>query len=68
MVYEGDLADAHGFVTAYQRSKYEAEVLVHRWSRVHQRPVVIFRPTVLVTDRPPHPAMPAHTFRSSPTC
>ncbi|MEU5139351.1 NAD-dependent epimerase/dehydratase family protein [Streptomyces sp. NPDC021139] len=63
VVYEDELDDTHGFENAYERSKYEAETLVHAWSRTHRRPVVVLRPSILVTDVPPHPALPRHPLQ-----
>jgi thioester reductase-like protein len=60
VAYEDELDSSHGFENSYERSKYEAEVLVREWSRAHSRPVTVLRPSILVTDRPPHPALPAH--------
>ncbi|WP_228122950.1 SDR family oxidoreductase [Saccharothrix syringae] len=58
--FEDELDPAGGFENAYERSKYEAEVLVREWSARSARPAVVFRPSILITDRPPHPALPAH--------
>lgn len=63
VLYEDELDDTHGFENGYEQSKYEAEVLVREWSRVHGRPVVIMRPGVLVTDLPPHPDLPRHPMQ-----
>ncbi|MFD7714697.1 SDR family oxidoreductase [Streptomyces sp. NPDC059814] len=60
VAYEDELDDAGGFENAYERSKYEAELLVHAWSREHGRPALVLRPSILVTDLPPHPDLPAH--------
>lgn len=60
VAYEDELEDVCGFENAYERSKYEAELLVHAWSREHGRPALILRPSILVTDLPPHPALPSH--------
>lgn len=60
VAYEDELKDTCGFENAYERSKYEAELLVHAWSREHGRPVLVLRPSILVTDLPPHPDLPAH--------
>jgi thioester reductase-like protein len=51
-VYDDELTDEHGFEVPYERSKYEAEVLVRDWSREHRRGAVVFRPSVLTTDLP----------------
>ncbi|MFF1915352.1 SDR family oxidoreductase [Streptomyces sp. NPDC058239] len=63
VAYEDELDDAYGFENAYERSKYEAEVLIHAWSREHRRPVVVLRPSILVTDLPPHPELPSHPLQ-----
>ncbi|MEV0786904.1 SDR family oxidoreductase [Streptomyces sp. NPDC050423] len=60
VAYEDELDDARGFENAYEQSKYEAELLVHAWSREHGRPVLVLRPSILVTDLPPHPELPSH--------
>lgn len=60
VVYEDELTDAYGFEGAYERSKYEAELLVHAWARATGRPAVVFRPSVLTTGLPPHPDLPEH--------
>ncbi|WP_326696266.1 SDR family oxidoreductase [Streptomyces sp. NBC_01754] len=61
--YEDELDDTHGFENGYERSKYEAEVVVRAWSRAHGRPVVILRPSILVTDLPADPELPAHPLQ-----
>lgn len=63
VVYEDELDDSHGFENGYERSKYEAEVLVHEWSAAHGRPVLVLRPSILVTDLPAHPELPEHPLR-----
>ncbi|MFD4951974.1 SDR family oxidoreductase [Streptomyces sp. NPDC058451] len=63
VAYEDELDDANGFENTYERSKYEAEVLIHAWSRQHRRPVVVLRPSILVTDLPPHPELPSHPLQ-----
>jgi len=63
VVYEDELDDRQGFENSYEQSKYEAEVLVHDWSRLHGRPVVVMRPGVLVTDLPPSPELPQHPLQ-----
>lgn len=57
-VYDDELTDACGFETPYERSKYEAELLVRDWQRRTGRPVVVFRPSILATDRPGDPDLP----------
>jgi nucleoside-diphosphate-sugar epimerase len=59
-VYEDELDHGDGFDNPYEQSKFEAEVLVRQWSARHDRPVVVLRPSILVTGRQPHPALPAH--------
>ncbi|MFE3824831.1 SDR family oxidoreductase [Streptomyces sp. NPDC059092] len=63
VAYEDELDDAYGFENAYERSKYEAEKLIHAWSREHARPVMVLRPSILVTDLPPHPELPPHPLQ-----
>ncbi|MFE2292981.1 SDR family oxidoreductase [Streptomyces sp. NPDC059452] len=60
VAYEDELDDTDGFENAYERSKYEAELLVHAWSREHRRPALVLRPSILVTDVPPHHGLPSH--------
>ncbi|MFJ8751511.1 SDR family oxidoreductase [Streptomyces sp. NPDC102441] len=60
VAYEDELDVTSGFENAYERSKYEAELLVRAWSREHGRPVLVLRPSILVTDLPPHPELPSH--------
>src|SRR5262249_25031881 len=59
-VYDDELTDEFGFENPYERSKYEAEVLLRAWSAEQGRAAVAFRPSVLVTGRPPAPGLPAH--------
>ncbi|WP_306920959.1 SDR family oxidoreductase [Streptomyces luteogriseus] len=63
VIYEDELDDRHGFENCYEQSKYEAEVLVRDWSKHHGRPVVVMRPSVLVTDLPPSPDLPPHPLQ-----
>ncbi|WP_307167371.1 SDR family oxidoreductase [Streptomyces rishiriensis] len=63
VIYEDELDGAHGFENGYERSKYEAEVLVHEWSRAHGRPVGIMRPGILVTDLSPDAELPQHPLQ-----
>ncbi|MEU3185157.1 SDR family oxidoreductase [Streptomyces sp. NPDC006923] len=63
VIYEDELDDAYGFENGYEQSKYEAEVLVRAWSLAHGRPVVVLRPSVLVTDLPAHPELPKHPLQ-----
>ncbi|SFQ00030.1 Male sterility protein [Amycolatopsis arida] len=60
-IREDFLDDSAGFENHYERSKFEAEVLVRRWAAEHGRPVVVFRPSVLVTDLPRCADLPRHT-------
>ncbi|MEU4345309.1 SDR family oxidoreductase [Nocardia sp. NPDC023852] len=64
VVYESELDGSAGFENAYEKTKFEAETLVRDWSRRHDRAVVVARPSVLVTDRPPHADLPPHTLLS----
>lgn len=50
----------HGFLNAYEHSKHRTERLVHAWSRENERPVRIFRPSVLVTEVPAPRRTPRH--------
>ncbi|MFE3740563.1 SDR family oxidoreductase [Streptomyces sp. NPDC059134] len=63
VAYEDELDDAYGFENAYEHSKFEAERLIHAWSLEHARPVVVLRPSILVTDLPPHPELPSHPLQ-----
>lgn len=63
-VYEADLVDTYGFENEYERSKCDAEALVHRWSGEKGIPALIMRPSILLTDRPPVPGLPAHPFQT----
>ncbi|MEU7647257.1 SDR family oxidoreductase [Streptomyces huasconensis] len=51
-IRESDLRDQDGFQTLYEESKYTAERLLHVWARRNDRDVTVFRPSLLVTDRP----------------
>ncbi|EFC82333.1 SDR family oxidoreductase [Parafrankia sp. EUN1f] len=63
VIYEDDLAlPADGFETDYEHTKYDAEVLVHEWSAEADRPAVVYRPSILVTDQPPRPDLPEQTL------
>jgi thioester reductase-like protein len=59
-VYDDELTDAYGFETPYERSKYEAETEIRCWHQRHQRPVVIFRPSILTSDLAYDPELPPH--------
>ncbi|WP_406279855.1 SDR family oxidoreductase [Embleya sp. NBC_00896] len=50
--------DSGGFENDYERSKYEAEVLVREWAARLGRSVMVLRPTTLVSDVPGLPANP----------
>jgi nucleoside-diphosphate-sugar epimerase len=63
VIAEGDLTADAGFENPYERSKYEAEVLLRNWSARHGRPARVFRPSVLITDLPAHPDLPGHPLR-----
>ncbi len=64
IVYETDFADDAGFENTYERSKFEAGTLVRDWAQRTGRRVVVLRPSILVTDRPPHPDFPLHPLSS----
>ncbi|MCM3926097.1 SDR family oxidoreductase [Frankia sp. AiPs1] len=64
VVYEDQLDASRGFASPYEQSKYEAEVAVQDWSAGSGRPVVVFRPSVLVSHRPPHPDLPSDTLEA----
>ncbi len=53
LIREDDLDGSYGFESAYEQSKFDGEQAVREWSRRTGRPAVIFRPSVLVTDRAP---------------
>ncbi|GAA2973272.1 SDR family oxidoreductase [Streptomyces enissocaesilis] len=57
-VKETDLLDRDGFQTLYEESKYTAERLLHAWARAEGRDVTVFRPSLLVTDRPVPAGLP----------
>jgi thioester reductase-like protein len=59
-VYDDELTDAYGFETPYERSKYEAETEIRRWQQRHDRPVVVFRPSILTSDLAYDPDLPPH--------
>ena len=59
-VYDDELSDAYGFETPYERSKYEAELVVRSWAAEPGRAAVVLRPSVLATDLPPDPYLPVH--------
>ncbi len=57
-ILEEDLSEDHGFQTYYEESKYTAERLVRAWGSRTGRPVTVFRPGLLVTDRPVPDGLP----------
>ncbi|GCE02007.1 hypothetical protein EHYA_09782 [Embleya hyalina] len=63
-VAEADLIDTYGFENEYERSKCDAESLVGRWARESGMPALVMRPSILLTDRPPTPGLPAHPFQT----
>ncbi|MEU6281070.1 SDR family oxidoreductase [Streptomyces sp. NPDC047028] len=61
LVGEDDLDAANGFLCPYEESKYTAERLVRAWARRRAgRRVTVFRPSVLVTNRPVPRSAPQH--------
>jgi thioester reductase-like protein len=62
IVSEDALDGSYGFNNPYEQSKFEVELLVRRWSRTHRASVVVFRPSVLVTDHPAQRGLPGHTL------
>ncbi|UKY47712.1 SDR family oxidoreductase [Streptomyces inhibens] len=60
IVLEDTLDERYGFATLYEESKYRAEVLVRDWSQEKGRPAVVFRPSLLVTDRSARTGEPRH--------
>lgn len=62
-VHEEELDASYGFQTPYERSKYEAEVLLRRWVRAHGGRAAVFRPSGLITRRPAYPGRPQHLLR-----
>ncbi|MYS24616.1 Male sterility protein, partial [Streptomyces sp. DvalAA-14] len=59
-VREADLDGAHGFENAYERSKFEAEHYVRRWTAEQRARVVVYRPSILVGDRPSEIGTPSN--------
>lgn len=51
-IYEEELLHHLGFANPYEASKYHAEFLIRFWAEQHQRPVTIFRPSIIITDTP----------------
>ncbi|MET9296034.1 SDR family oxidoreductase [Streptomyces sp. NPDC003077] len=64
-VYEGELDASYGFQTPYERSKYDAEVLVRRWADECGGRAAVFRPSGLVTRQPAYPGRPSHPLRTA---
>ncbi len=62
---EGDLDGSYGFESPYQQSKFDGEQAIRDWSRRNDRPAVIFRPSILVTDRRPPPGESSHPLFSA---
>jgi nucleoside-diphosphate-sugar epimerase len=60
IVYETEFGDDAGFENDYERSKFEAESLVRDWAQRTGRRVVVLRPGILVSNRPPDPDFPLH--------
>ncbi|WP_168200552.1 SDR family oxidoreductase [Allokutzneria sp. NRRL B-24872] len=52
VIEEGALDDLPGFENAYERSKHEAETAVRAWAEETFRPVVVHRPSLMITDEP----------------
>ncbi|MFC8393637.1 SDR family oxidoreductase [Streptomyces sp. NPDC057238] len=63
VVREDDLSAEHGFESAYEQSKYEAECLVRAWAAERRRPAVVFRPGILLSDQPVRPGIPRHPLQ-----
>lgn len=57
-VMEDDLDDSAGFEVPYEESKFTAERMVRAWARAGRRDVTVFRPSLLVTDRPVPQGLP----------
>jgi thioester reductase-like protein len=60
IIYETEFGNDTGFENDYERSKFEAETLVRDWAHRTGRRVVVLRPGILVSDRPPDPDFPLH--------
>ncbi|PWJ05433.1 type I polyketide synthase [Streptomyces sp. NWU49] len=63
VVEEKELDAPSGFNTPYERSKFEAEGLVHRWVSEHGGRALVFRPSCLATLHPAHPDRPRHPLQ-----
>jgi nucleoside-diphosphate-sugar epimerase len=59
VVMEDDLLDTAGFQVPYEESKFTAERLVQAWARRDGRDATVFRPSLLVTDRPVPDGLPS---------
>ncbi|MBB5938429.1 SDR family oxidoreductase [Streptomyces zagrosensis] len=59
VVMEDDLLHTAGFQVPYEESKHTAERLVHAWAQRGERAVTVFRPSLLVTDRPVPDGLPS---------
>lgn len=57
-ILEDDLQDTGGFQLPYEESKYTAERMLRAWAIDTQRDVTVFRPSLLVTDRPAPKGLP----------
>ncbi|MEU7649171.1 SDR family oxidoreductase [Streptomyces huasconensis] len=51
-IMEDDLRDTGGFQIPYEQSKHTAERMLRAWASSGHRDVTVFRPSLLVTDRP----------------
>lgn len=60
LIGDDDLDRSYGFESAYEESKFDGEQAIREWSRRSGRPATVFRPSILVTDRPPPPGGAAH--------
>ncbi|MEC3974509.1 SDR family oxidoreductase [Amycolatopsis sp. H20-H5] len=60
LIGEDWLDAGRGFENSYERTKYEAEVLLRQWAAETQLPVTVFRPAGLVSDLPLGPDLPRH--------
>ncbi|MDA2804026.1 SDR family oxidoreductase [Nocardiopsis suaedae] len=60
LVGDGDFDGSYGFHTPYERSKYDAEELVRDWAERTGGSAAVFRPSILVTDRPAYPGRPVN--------
>jgi thioester reductase-like protein len=59
-IKEHELFHYVGFENPYEAYKYHAELLIHSWAKEQQRPVTIFRPSILITNIPDLPTYPMH--------